>query len=188
MRFRKLMILAMVAGLALASGTYAKRGPEGGGPPGHAGGNGEGKGNKGGGKASCESARCELAAEVDASCPCVGFPNHGKYVRCVVRTLKALAADGRLPRRCKGRVVRCAARSRCGKVGPLPCLAPVGLCDLTLGTCVADPTLPCAIDRDCGVTCEVADTAEDCAAVGGSAGGAITCCGPCGSPSGAFVQ
>ena len=52
MRFRTLMILAMVAGLALASGTHAKRGHEGGGPPGHAGGNGQGKGHKGIGSAS----------------------------------------------------------------------------------------------------------------------------------------
>jgi hypothetical protein len=208
MRFGRLAILSAAAVLAFAPVGYAKHGHgqskdhgsgqdcgNGGdhgddGDQGHGGSGGEhGHGGKhGGGASTCDAARCELAASLDTSCPCADFTSHGEYVRCVAHAVKALTADGSLSRRCKGKLVRCAARSVCGKGDSIPCLVPTDVCNLTTGTCTADPTVPCAVDLDCGGSCEVADSAEACTAAAGAPAGAISCCAPCGSPSGAFLD
>ena len=214
MRFGKLAILSAAAVLAFAPVGYARHGHgsskdqgssgscgRGGnhgddgdqgqsGDHGHGGPGGEhGHGGKpGGGASSCATARCEVAASLDTSCPCADFTSHGEYVRCVVHALKALAADGSFSRRCKGKLVRIAARAVCGKGDRIPCLVPTDVCDVTTGTCTADPTVACATDLDCGGQCQVADTAEACAAAAGEPAGAVSCGTGCASPSGAFVD
>ena len=68
------------------------------------------------GDADCEAARCEAQAEIDARCSCMDASNHGRYVRCVAHATKKL-----VPPPCRGAVVRCAARSGCGRSRLAPC-------------------------------------------------------------------
>jgi hypothetical protein len=68
------------------------------------------------GGADCEAARCEAQAEIDARCSCTNASNHGRYVRCVAHATKKL-----VPGHCRGAVVRCAARSGCGRSRSAPC-------------------------------------------------------------------
>jgi len=137
----------------------------------------------------CEPARCAVQAALDSECPCdLGIPsgtaqaNHGRYVSCVAHVVKALAKDGTIPKNCKGKIVRCAARSICGKEGAVTCLIPVlGTCDTTTGTCVEDAALLCTSDADCvvGTRCKTKRSAEQCLAKGGAVGESPTCCSDC---------
>jgi hypothetical protein len=68
------------------------------------------------GHTDCEAARCEAQAEIDARCSCTDESNHGRYVRCVAHATKKL-----VPPPCRGAVVRCAARSGCGRSRLAPC-------------------------------------------------------------------
>jgi hypothetical protein len=58
--------------------------------------------------------------------------NHGHHVSCVAHKVKEAVDDGRLDVNCKGKVVRCGARSTCGKPGFVTC----AICDP--GTCTAN--------------------------------------------------
>ncbi len=128
----------------------------------------------------CEAARCATERAIAASCPCDEASNHGRYVSCVARQVRALVASGAVPPRCKGKVVRCAARSTCGKrAGFVTCRIPVDTCDLATGTCTGDPTVACATDLDCGARCKIASSAERCTARGGTPGTG-SCCDACG--------
>ena len=44
--------------------------------------------------------------------------NHGQYVSCIAHEAKA---DATLPKQCQGAIVRCAAKSACGKPGFVTC-------------------------------------------------------------------
>jgi len=105
----------------------------------------------------------------------------------VAHALKRLAGDGLVPHRCQGSVVRCAARSACGRPDAVVCSVPVSACHTTSGTCADDATAACANDGDCGVRCRIAPSAAGCQAAGGAVRTSKTCCAGCGSPSGAFV-
>jgi len=89
----------------------------------------------------CEAARCSVQSSVDACC--ANAKNHGQFVSCVAHAVKAAG----VPTNCKGKVVRCAARSTCGKEGFSTCTP---TCDTTTGFCVDDPTLACTTNTDCG--------------------------------------
>ncbi len=125
----------------------------------------------------CDTWRCTFQMELN-QCDCTGAANHGRYVSCVAHKVKELVAMG-LPTNCKGKLVRCAARSTCGKEGFVTCNIPVDTCDLTTFTCTEDPTITCATDADCGVKCKVKSSEERCMALGGSVGGSSTCCSSC---------
>src|SRR5262249_6087011 len=62
-----------------------------------------------------------IAAAADAECDCGGASDHGKFVRCVTQIAKSAIRSGTLPKQCKSAVVRCAARSTCGKPGFVTC-------------------------------------------------------------------
>jgi hypothetical protein len=91
--------------------------------------------------------------DILASCPCTG--NHGQHVSCVAHKLKDAVSSGLLDVNCKGKVVRCAARSTCGhKDGFVTCAicdpgtCTNGLCDDGVTTC--DEITPCpAVLRRC---------------------------------------
>jgi len=149
-------------------------------------------GPKGGG--SCDAASSTIGAFVDASCPCAGpgdgsggtiaWRNHGQYVRCVAHAVRDAARAAGVKHRCGKGLVRCAARSSCGKDGAVACLVPAG------GTCVAgacsdDPAVTCLTDADCAATACSVLSADECTALGG-VGGAGSCCTA--SASGAFVD
>jgi len=67
------------------------------------------------------AAAAAVQAAIDARCDCLGATRHGAYVRCAVGVAKAAVKAGTLPRRCKGAVKSCAARSTCGKPGFVTC-------------------------------------------------------------------
>ena len=69
----------------------------------------------------CEPARCALQAAIDKACPCsIGVPagttaaNHGQHVSCVAHQVNMLAKSGMIPKNCKGKITKCAAKSICG--------------------------------------------------------------------------
>ena len=66
----------------------------------------------------CDAERCAIT-----ECSCADAANHGKYVSCVAHA--AGVSD-----ECHGAVVRCAARSTCGKEGAVVCLRPNGKCSI----------------------------------------------------------
>lgn len=147
----------------------------------------------------CDAERCAVT-----ECSCEGAANHGDYVSCVAK------AAG-VSEECRGPVVRCAARSTCGKEGAVVCLRPkFGPCDRSTGTCRKDPSTACTSPQDCvSMKCSIKRSAERCTDHGGTVlAGATNCCAPCGvvpttstttpvttttsttapgSPSGAFV-
>jgi hypothetical protein len=144
-------------------------------------------------KVDCEPARCAAQAAITMRCPaCDDAENHGRYVSCVARLVRELVADGTVPGNCKGKVVRCAARSTCGKPGFVRCLIPTDTCTVDpltgIGTCGKDPMLACVTDLDCGAKCKTKSSADRCTRRGGTVGGTGSCCPGCGSPSGAFLN
>src|SRR2546422_697147 len=121
MMFRTAFVsAALLAALAVPAGA--------GGPDNH----GKGKGG-GQGPVDCEAARCAMQDAI-ANCPCDTATNHGSYVHCVVRAVKDAAGEHTIPNRCKGKIVRCAAHSSCGKPEKVTCVLP-GHCDVSAGTC-----------------------------------------------------
>jgi hypothetical protein len=130
----------------------------------------------------CEPARCAVQAAIDQECQCDAATNHGRYVSCVAHVVKRLASDESIPVNCKGKIKRCAARSTCGKTGFVTCRFATDTCNLTAGTCTADPNLACTVDLDCGSRCRTRRSGEQCEAQGGTVGGTGTCCAACVTP------
>ncbi len=174
MMFRQAFVsAALVAALAIpAAGT-----------PGN---HGKGKGG-GPGPVDCEAARCAMQDAI-ANCPCDTATNHGSYVHCVVRAVKDAARAHTIANRCKGKIVRCAAHSSCGKPDKVTCIMP-GHCDVSAGHCVGADTA-CTTDSECtgAERCKIRST-DDCQTAGGTPGPAGSCCAACaGSPSAAFLD
>jgi hypothetical protein len=67
----------------------------------------------------CAVASARAAAA--ASCDCAGAPSHMAYVSCASQVADDQVAAGQLPARCTGDVVRCEARSTCGRAGAVTC-------------------------------------------------------------------
>ena len=91
--------------------------------------------------------------DILASCPCTG--NHGQHVSCVAHKVKDAVSSGLLDVNCKGKVVRCAARSTCGKKDGFvtcsvcdPGTCTNGLCDDGVTTCT-DSSECAAVLRRC---------------------------------------
>jgi hypothetical protein len=59
--------------------------------------------------------------QIDDACDCAGAANHGGYVRCVAHAVKAGVKAGTVPKAFSGGIVRCAAKSTCGKPGFVTC-------------------------------------------------------------------
>jgi hypothetical protein len=127
----------------------------------------------------CEPARCAVQATIAANCPCAA-DNHGRYVSCVAHAVKQAAADGTIPINCKGKVVRCAARSTCGKDGFVVCQIPTDACDPTTLHCVGDTSIACTTDLDCGSKCKIKSSTDRCVALSGVVNETATnCCAAC---------
>jgi len=117
-----------------------------------------------------------------ADCPCTG--NHGQYVSCVTRGVRDAVSSGDLDTNCKGKVVRCAARSTCGKKeGFVTCTicepgtCTDGFCDNGVTACIDSTTCPQVVDR-----CSTKSSAEHCAARGGIVGHGSCCHASCTPP------
>jgi hypothetical protein len=125
----------------------------------------------------CEAARCAVRAAIEARCPCSAAPNHGQHVSCVTRVVRELSDQ--IPNNCRGKVVRCAAASTCGKAGFVTCIRPKDRCDTATGTCARDASQTCVTDLDCTSRCKVTSSAERCLAIGGTVGASSSCCPGC---------
>lgn len=140
----------------------------------------------------CEAVRCQLQSEIDA---CMSnATNHGRCVSCVTHAVK----KANVPRKCRGKITRCAARSTCGKPAFETCTTNVaGTCDSVTGTCtdgtLASGLTSCATDADCiaGTKCSILRAfarhatptpgADKCTLKGGTPGTG-SCCASCPAP------
>ena len=133
---------------------------------------------------SCDEARCLFQEEIDSKCSCENARNHGQYVKCVGRVIRNLTRDGQISQRCRGKLVRCAARSTCGKADFVTCtIQRLGVCNETSFTCedFGDEPVACASNADCvrRSKCRTKRTAEKCEARGGLVNESPTCCSSC---------
>src|SRR5262245_61435775 len=127
-------------------------------------------------RAGCNDSRvAQVRTTINQTCTCNG--NHGQYVSCVARTVSAAVRNGDLDVNCKGKVVRCAARSTCGKkTGFVTCTICVpgtctdNLCDDGVTQCADSSTCPQVVDR-----CSTKSSAELCQAKGGIVGEGSCC-------------
>jgi len=149
-------------------------------------------GNGGGHRKTCDPSVVDSAeAAITEACPCSGpvgtaptsWGNHGQYVRCVAHATKDAARAAGLKRRCLNTVVRCGARSTCGRLNDVVACrqSSAGTCGVN-GSCTNDPTRTCAVDGDCTVASCMLTMAANCTGTAGVG----SCCDA--SPSGAFVQ
>jgi len=131
----------------------------------------------------------EVRASIAQSCPCTG--NHGRYVSCVAHAVRSAVSNNEIDVNCKGAVVRCAARSTCGKKESFVTCA---ICDT--GTCTNgfcdDGTTACMDSSQCPPVlnrCSTKSSADACTARGGTPGSGSCCDAACvPSPSGAFLE
>jgi hypothetical protein len=140
----------------------------------------------------CNAARCAVQTAVNQNCPCDSATNHGRYVSCVAHQVNTLARTGEVPKQCKGKVKRCAARSTCGKANFETCLLPgTGTCDTGTATCTEGTSASgsCTSAADCVVTsCRIMRAfprnttpvpgTDKCTLLGGTPGTG-TCCAGC---------
>jgi hypothetical protein len=131
--------------------------------------------------ATCEDWRCCFQEQINA-CNCDGSSNHGRYVSCVAHKVKTLVDSG-LPRNCKGKLVRCAARSTCGKPGFVTCQIPIDTCVIDettgMGTCAKHPEMTCTTAAECGTKCKTKSSDVRCTDAGGTVGPSGSCCSAC---------
>src|SRR5437879_9505712 len=104
-----------------------------------------------------QAAVCAARAKAEAQCNCATAATHGQYVKCVRDVAKGEMLALRLPRSCKGAVVRCAARSTCGRPTFVTCCRPTST----------------------GVRCSVKRDASMCKAPA-TVGTKPSCCDACG--------
>ena len=135
---------------------------------------------------TCEDARCLFQQQIDDACSCDDATNHGQYVKCAGRVIREITKANPELGNCRGRLVRCAARSTCGKAGFVTCIRPteLGTCDATTLVCSAPVGQICATNDDCVVAtkCSTKRSAEKCTERGGTVGVTATCCSNCESP------
>ncbi len=99
----------------------------------------------------CEAVRCQVQGTISACL--TGAKNHGQCVSCVAHAVH----DPSIPHQCRGKIVRCAARSTCGKPGFETCTTTeAGMCDTSTGQCsegtLAAGVTACMQDSDCVAT------------------------------------
>jgi len=115
--------------------------------------------------------------EILAACPCTG--NHGQHVSCVAHAVKDAVSSGRLDVNCKGKVVRCAARSTCGKKSGFvtctvcePGICTNGLCDDGVTTCTDSSECAAQVRR-----CSTKSDESRCAVPGSAPAGSTVVVG-----------
>jgi len=145
-------------------------------------------------RADCEAVHDTIAAQLTSACPCDGFPSHGKYVRCVTRTLRSMAdcetgtdgtqTCGPVPRQCVGKIRRVASRSACGRGDAVTCCLPKqhdcrgdaapgdgdkkGTCTGSKKRC--DTLADCLLQK-----CQLTTSADHCELAGGTLGQGKNC-------------
>jgi hypothetical protein len=120
----------------------------------------------------------DARADAESQCgPCAAATNHGVYVSCVAGVANDRANNNLLPKNCKGKVKKCAAKSTCGKPGFVTCLIPTDTC--VDGTCSRNQDQTCTTDANCGTRCHIRRSAQSCTDRGGTVGAGSSCCAPC---------
>jgi hypothetical protein len=115
---------------------------------------------------SCDAQRCDVQAQIDAQCgACEDANKHGEYVKCVAKTLKTAG----VPKACRRAIIRCAAKSTCGRPSSVVCEHNNGQCS------IEDSAAKCKH----GTVSDATSCCTPCNA------GSIQCCVPT-SPDGAF--
>src|SRR5207249_1649443 len=164
--FLALDVLCWLISVPLFSRLASAAGP----PPGHS---GDDQGDEGGDGAT-RTGRCgsdpgdtdELAsvrATAADQCDCAGAGDHGRYVNCVAHVADAAVRSGSLRKACRDSVMRCAAKSVCGKKDSVTC---------------------CRTDARGNAKCSIKHSATECKAPhGGTAcvGQVPSCCDACGA-------
>src|SRR5439155_362978 len=74
-----------------------------------------------GDQAADAQAVADTRAAAASECDCAAAASHASYVYCVVRVANTAARRGTLRPQCRTAVVRCAARSTCGRPGDVTC-------------------------------------------------------------------
>ena len=131
---------------------------------------------------TCEDARCLFQQEISDRCSCTDARNHGQYVKCTGAVIRELTAAHPEFKNCRGKLVRCAARSTCGKEGFVTCnRSELGICDPALLVCSEPAGQVCATNDDCVISsrCSTKRSAESCTEHGGTVGDSPTCCSSC---------
>jgi len=131
---------------------------------------------------TCEDARCLFQQEITDRCSCDDVRNHGQYVKCVGKVIRELTAANPQFKNCRGKLVRCAARSTCGKEGFVTCnRVELGVCEPVLLVCSEPVGQVCATNGDCVISsrCSTKRSAESCTDRGGIVGDTPTCCSKC---------
>jgi len=128
--------------------------------------------------AAAEAARLEIATK----CICTEQTNHGQYVSCVAGKVREAVHNG-LPVNCKGAVMRCAARSTCGKKDGFStcCYALPGICS-TEGKCQNGATCTDASQCPAITKCRIKSDPTLCTLSGGSPGTGSCCDAVCSLP------
>jgi hypothetical protein len=127
--------------------------------------------------AKCDATGADAAdvarahAAVAANCDCAGASNHGQYVKCVTEQANMTLTNPS----CKGAVVKCAARSTCGKPGFVTCCR-------TSAKGVTKCSTKSGADR-----CNPPRGGSACVSTFASCCDACTATGCAASPSGAFL-
>src|SRR5437899_98633 len=94
-------------------------------------------------------------AAVAANCDCAGAATHGAYVSCAAQQADATLQNPS----CRGKVVRCAAKSTCGRPGAVTC---------------------CRQGDSCESRCSIKMDAAHCTALPhGRVGTCTSCCDAC---------
>jgi len=131
---------------------------------------------------TCDDARCLFQQQIDAECSCDQARNHGQFVKCAGKIIRDLTGDSEEFKNCRGKLVRCAARSTCGKEGFVTCTrTELGVCDPTALLCSEPAGQVCATNDDCVISsrCSTKRSAEACIERGGVVGDSPTCCSSC---------
>jgi hypothetical protein len=124
-----------------------------------------------------DAAVAAARAQVATDCSCAGSPTHGAYVACAATVARDRAQSDPplLPKNCRGAVVKCAAKSTCGKPGFVTC------CRTS-----SKGTTKCSTKSDAAL-CKVPKNGSACVSSLSSCCDACTETG-CASPSGAFLD
>ena len=138
-------------------------------------------------KAACTDPDANAVRDdILASCPCTG--NHGQHVSCVAHKVKDAVTSGLLDVNCKGKVVRCAARSTCGHKSDFvtcsvcdPGTCTNGFCDDGVTACT-DSTECAAVLRRCSTKSDASKCVVPASAAPGATvvvGGGSCCAASC---------
>jgi len=131
------------------------------------------------GPKTCDTALVQsLAAEMETACPCQG--NWGvkrHYKACLRKAQRTImkASNNTLRRSCIKFAFRCGSLSTCGEDAAVVTCSTSNAAKCLYGLCADDIGRACTTNADCIGSCNLVDSAAECARVGGVAGTGSCC-------------